>query len=201
MKTFLIRYKLLIITLAPLLFFLTFISLLPNPGQEAQPVPTQAPTPAKTLEQIVSENQIINTDIDEDRHEFTNPQEIPGLESQKTLPDESIQYTYSSPVAGRPNLIIISKEGFVDFKRSVIPEDDPLFLNEFIGLYGPARWIFEGSIFYGDNTRTHIYPDYGMALKIDTQTGRILEQHTFIKTTVEEYIRKYGEDIPSIPEP
>lgn len=201
LKSILLKHRVLITILIPLIFFILVFLFTISPSSNIPESTLLTPTPTKTatLEERVSretENRVL-----EDPHEVINPREIPGFQKQELLPDGNTQYTISSSNTNRPDILIIDPDGHMNFKRSVTPSDKPLFLKDFIDVYGVARWVFKGSIFYGNDIRVHVYPDYGVALVVDPSNDSILEQHTFQKMKVEEYVRKYGDDIPANPEP
>lgn len=193
----LIKYRWIIIPFVPLLFVFLVLLLTFSPGGEqinpSLPAPTTTPTGA------LSKEDLANLNIPDSHLEPVDPEELKGLQKTELQSDGTTMYTVSSTNPQRPDLIQANTDGYPFFKRLVTPPNYPLSLTSFSKLYGSPKWIFTGSVFYGTNVRSYIYPELGVALIANPQTDQVLEQHIFPKTKVEEYIKKYGDDIPTQP--
>jgi hypothetical protein len=122
----------------------------------------------------------------------------PLLEKKESFPDLSKKYSLTSSTPDRPNVIItIGEEQNQVFQRSVIPQSDPpITIPEYLEFFGQPERTIKGSHFYGPDAQIYIYAQTrGFAYIANTQTNRILELHTFAPMSVEDYTKKYGEDI------
>jgi hypothetical protein len=201
-KYFLIKYRRFIIPFVPVVFFLSFLSLTLAPSPEEEPLP--AATPAITQTPRENPNIPLHTGLEKEARdgEITEPLEnFEGLEKKETLPDGTLKYTYSSPVRNRPNIIIARENEEAIFQSSVTHPDFPVKITNYTNRYGAPKWVFKGSNFYGKDVQTFIYPELGIAFIANPNTQDVFEQHLFESMSVEEYVRKYGDDIPANPEP
>lgn len=194
MKSFLSKYKLFFIPAILLLFFIATILLSlifnedsnpniitpeENPNLTSGPLPKTTPRPREGAE--------------------TEVEDIPGLQNKETLPDGTIKYIFTSHIPERPNIILAKGEHDVLFQRSITLESHQVRISHYTDAYGQAKWIFKGSSFYGPSAQTYIYPERGFAFIGNPTTGEVLEQHVFQPLKVEEYVSRYGEDIPAQP--
>lgn len=191
---FLIKYKLVIIPLVPLLFIIIVITLVFYPQSGNQQF---QPTPTPPTDIITNPTQIINPDtssINEHREIF-NPGDVQGLQKTESLSDGTTKYTMQSQNVERSNLVITDKTGYSIFTRTVASPESNLRLSGFVDLYGKTKWVFKGSKFYGPDTQIHVYDNLGLALIVNAQTSNVLEQYLFEPMFIDDYIKKHGEDI------
>ncbi|HEX8932092.1 MAG TPA: hypothetical protein VF810_02980 [Patescibacteria group bacterium] len=114
--------------------------------------------------------------------------------TKETLPDGSIQYSYSSDVANRPNIIIV-KNGINVFQRTPFT-DTPMSQNT--NFYGQPDYVAKGSQFWGPNAVTYIYLSRGISLIGDLNKDQLFEQIIFQPGTLDQFIKN---DIDIIGEP
>jgi hypothetical protein len=196
LKELLLKYKLLILIGVPLIFFGLFIALLSSPGgQVINSDNFRGPQSISPTSSIQKPSQIDHRS----ESEIVEPlDKFEGFQRTETLSDGALKYIYSSPRDGRQNIIITQKDKPI-FQSIVTHSRFPIRLSTITKRYGPAKWIFKGSIFYGADAQTHIYPEIGIALITRPHTNEFLEQHIFTPIKVEEYVSKYGDDIPAQP--
>lgn len=205
MDEFFIKFKAVLVKKSVLslfaagLFVLIFIVILPSfltaPIQNTTATPTPPSTSLPKDSDIdISPVEDFASYFDEDKDE-----PIEGFQNKELLPDGSTKYVFTSSKVGRSEITIMDDKNQTVFQSVVIPSSSPLLLKGFLDQFGNPKWIFKGSIFYGSVAQVYIYPDLGFALISDSETGGILEQHIFTPMKIEEYIKKYGEDIPSYP--
>jgi hypothetical protein len=193
-KTLFVKFKWLIILGIPLLFFIIVISyfLTSNNLEEAINGVNPRITPASNI----SGNKI-SDEVREGNEESID--ERPGIIKRETLPDKTTLYTFNSKNPTRPH-IIIAKDGHdIFFQRTVTNPRFPVKITDYTESYGPAKWIFKGSNFYGPLFQSYIYPELGFAFIGNPTSGEVMEQHVFPPTKVEDYVSKYGDDIPAQP--
>lgn len=197
-SSLLVKYRLIIIPLIPLLFFVIILTALFVPSFNNQKININ-PTPTNKPDDF---ENILTPDLVKEVHEAEIEKPLDsfaGFQKQESLPDGTNLYTFSSPIPGRANIIISKGNEDVLFQRNITHPNFPVKIVNFTNVYGPIKWVFKGSNFYGPNAHTHIYPELGIAFIANTTTGDVLEQHVFLPTKVEEYVKKYGEDIPTQP--
>jgi len=156
---------------------------------------TQQPAPSSTLPiKIISPLQ--KTTISE-----TGKQEVeklPGISQPQILPDGSIKYELPADVPQRPNEII-TKNNIVVFERIDIPEDPNkngyITISDYISKYGQPEKSTTGSKFFGPFASTYIYNSKGFAFIGNLNTNEIFEIQVFSPTSVDNYIKTYGQDI------
>jgi hypothetical protein len=193
MKNILIKYRLIIIVVIPFLFFLISLLVL-LPYNKTQPAPIQIPNPTGIPDFLLRPSPDNIKEEGEDSVE-----ERPGRLSKDALPDKTFKYNFKSSINGRPNVIIARNEYTIVFQSMVTNPRFPVKITDYTDIDGPAKWVFKGSVFYGPEFQTYIYPEKGLAFIANPKTGEVLEQHLFDSMKVEEYIKKYGEDIPAQP--
>ena len=186
------KYKLFIAPIFIVLIFFSVLMLLFTTNNTQQTLPTPTPTSIPFVSQAPS--------VTEQKEEAENPDPVEkgtGLQSKVTLSDGTTKYTFESPVAGRPNTTITSgEENNILFERSVIPQNQNTpAISEYLNAYGQTNNVITGSRFYGSSAQTYIYAEKGVAFIASPQTGKVLELHTFVPTSRDNYIQKYGEDI------
>ncbi len=121
-----------------------------------------------------------------------------GVQKREVLKDGRVKYVVESINPARPDIFITDKSGIVVYKRTIAPNSS-VSLTEFVKLYGQAKWIFKGSVFYGVNSVMYIYADRGFAFVASSQSNVIQENISFIPMRIEDYVNKYGDDIPTQP--
>lgn len=177
----------------PFLFFLIALLTL-FPYNEIQTPPIQTPAPTSIPNSISSPSPDNIKEGGEDSVEARL-----GRLSKETLPDKTFKYSFKSAIDGRPNVIIAKNEYEIVFQSMVTNPRFPVKITDYTDIDGPAKWVFKGSNFYGPDAQTHIYPERGLAFIAQPKTGEVLEQHFFDSMKVEDYVKKYGEDIPTQP--
>lgn len=197
LKNFLIKYKWIIIPGIPFLFFVltALLFIVPRSPSSQNTNESVKITPTVSMPGFISGNR--DNDFGEDGEESIEAR--PGIQTKEPLPDGTVKYILDSPISNRPNIIIAKDEHDVRFQRSVTLPDFPVKITDYTDQFGQAKWIFKGSVFYGPDTNSYLYPDIGLAFIANPKTGNVLEQHLFDSTKVEEYVKKYGDDIPDQP--
>lgn len=175
------------------LLFIFFIQLITPGAQQSDP---DNISPTISSSNNFRENQ---SDGNYDKEDIVDPAKLKNLQKKEVLYDGKTTYTLGSSNPQRPDLTTTDKNGAIIFKRVVIPSSSNLKLSSFIKLYGKPKWIFKGSEFYGPTIQTYIYDNYGLALIANPENDIVLEQHLFTPTKVDDYLKKYGEDIPAQP--
>jgi hypothetical protein len=162
-------------------------------GTTSTPTPTNVPGGTSTQHKIApSQKTIIEKTTKKE------VEELPKVEGKSTLPNGATRYTFSSPIITRKNEVIV-KDNHVVFERVLTPvsSKDPgyVLISDYEKEYGKPQQIIRGSHFYGNLIKTYIYADKGFVLIGNPFTDEVFEVHTFIPTTIENYIQLYGEDI------
>ncbi len=116
---------------------------------------------------------------------------------REVLDNGNIKYTTTSPTSGRPNVAQVKSDGSgVVFERSVIDlSGAPIFLNDYLSVYGQPQQVREDHSYYGLNAVVYIYASEGLAYVVSKPTGRILELHTFVPMSVNNYIQLHNEHL------
>lgn len=125
---------------------------------------------------------------------------LPGLKYKKAISSNESQYSFSSPLLERDD-IVITKNGIVAFERqiSVLTGLTHPNISEFINRYGQPENEVIGSSYYGEHEKTYIYAFKGFSLIANPFTGEVDEIHSFTPMSNEDYIRLWGQDIKSQP--
>lgn len=112
-----------------------------------------------------------------------------------------IIYTIPSELIARPDKII-TKNGVAIFERVVTMGDSSqekdAQMSEF-EKYGNPEKTFTGSIHYGDPVQTNVYSSKGLAIIFYPYTGEVLEIQIFQPTSVDNYVKNWGQDIKQQP--
>lgn len=194
-KSFLLKYRLLITIGLPFVFFIIFFGVFVSPA--SQPITStssESITPTVNINSIQGpENSFQEATVKD------SPENLPGIQNKEVLQDNMIRYIYSSPNPNRPNILITRNGQTIVFQRTLTSPGLSIKITDYIESYGVAKWIFKGSVFYGPSVQTYIYPERGFAFIGNPTTGEVLEQHVFQPLKVEEYVSRYGEDIPAQP--
>lgn len=113
-----------------------------------------------------------------------------------------IIYSLNSKNPLRTDQIITQNEKIV-FERVYIPEDpnDPnhLLISAMIAKYGQPEKIIQGSKLWGPFMNTYIYNNTGMAFIGNPNTNEVYELQNFTPLSLDEYIKRYGDDIDETP--
>ncbi len=167
-------------------FFFALISTQPVQPKNGQiPINQTAPGSSKTTNEILPK---------EDYYGDYGPSGLQGGQKVEDLAGGTKKYTSSSSNPARTNLII-AKDNRTIYQRSIPLKGADIPLQNFIGLFGQADKIIDGPDFYGIGvTSEYIYARIGIAIVVDNQSKQVVEQHFFKPTTVDEYIKNYGND-------
>jgi hypothetical protein len=122
----------------------------------------------------------------------------PGLIKKESFNNNITKYTYTSSLPDRPNIITTQGSNII-FQRTVTDSGLPIQIKDYTDSYGAPKLAFKGSNNYGAQAQSYIYPDLGFAFIANPQTGVVYEQQIFTPTKAEDYINKYGDDIPVQP--
>lgn len=172
-----------------------FVSSRPSQDQNINPEPSY--TKPTNNPPITNTNEGLKLN-----ENFESLENISNADEKEILPDNTIKYSFNSDNKKRPNLFIVQNEtGPILFERFIFNSSLPTKISSFTRSFGSAPWVFKGSSFYGLEAQTYIYPAIGIAFIANPETEEVYEQHLFAPMPVEEYLRKYGDDIPAIPEP
>lgn len=183
---------LLILFLILSIVILTIISLL-------SPKTTPAPTPPKP---IIMQSPIPTNNISPLQKTVTGKtltQEIEqkyNILNKQSLGNNKTSYTITSPLDARPDQIL-TQDNRVIFEKVVIVgrQNETNKISSIMTRFGPAEKIFKGSKYYGNHLSTYIYAGKGFAIIGNDNADEIYEIQTFNPTSVESYIKEYGEDI------
>lgn len=198
MSDFLQRHKLLAVIITGLLviiiigvFFATYFSS--NSPQTLNP---EQPTPIQLGGEIRASG-IQKTEIG--KTTISQIQNIPGITKVSDT-----QYTLPSELLARPNEILTDKNVAV-FERALLPvsSQDPRYktISEMEKIFGQPDKTAKGSKFYGEFLSTYIYASKGMTFIGNPNTNEVYEIQFFKPMTLDEYISKYGSDIPAAASP
>lgn len=126
---------------------------------------------------------------------------LKNIKKKEVLEDNQVKYTFES-VFPSADSQIITKQGLVEFKAivTVDPEtkETPNF-SYYTNLYGTPDKEFVGSEAFGKFVETYIYLKQGLAFKVNPFTLEVYGIQTFKPTTLEDYLKKWGQDIKEYP--
>lgn len=167
-----------------------------KPTIAAIPTITRYPTqslPKRALRVSVLQKTIPGNSIDE--KSLTGQ---PDFLKKEVIAGNKTQYSFESELIVRPN--IVQTDGAqVIFERELTPVSSSAkgfkHLTEFLQEKGQPEKIIQGSKYYGWMEKTYIYASKGYAVIGNENANEVLEYHLFIPTTVDEYIKIYGEDL------
>lgn len=116
--------------------------------------------------------------------------------NKQPLENNKISYTIASPLNARPDQIL-TQNNLAIFERVVVVgrQEETNKISSIITRFGPAEKIFKGSKYYGDHMSTYVYASKGFTIIGNDNADEIYEIQTFIPTSVENYLKNYGEDI------
>lgn len=195
-KTFLIKYKWVIIPCVPLLFFILFSLFFFSPGNETKVITLPSGIQSAPNTTINQKNPISDVEREGNEESVENRK---GLQKKDVLPDGTTQYIFISTNPNRPHVIIAQGTHDILFQRTIMLPNVPVKISDYTQSYGNAKWVFKGSKFYGPDAQTYIYPERGFAFIGSSKSGEVFEQHVFEPLKVEDYVKKYGDDIPTQP--
>lgn len=121
---------------------------------------------------------------------------LPNIKSINPLPNGNTQYLFPSKYSHLNNEIV-TKDNKVVFKKiiTVVPEQPAPQISSYITKYGSPDSEHTGSKQYGRFIKTYIFASKGFALVVNFPTGEVYEIHTFLPTTVDDYLNNWGDDI------
>lgn len=126
-------------------------------------------------------------------------EKIVGLQKKEILPNGENQYFFPSELPARPNLVRADKNGVVFFERELVPSDpsSPGYVktSQYANNYGQPEKTIRGSFYYGWAITAYVYANKGFALVGNPNTDEVFEIHIFSPTSVDEYVKNYGEDL------
>ena len=198
MTSFLRVYKWLLLLLISFLFAVFLFGFL-STSEDISPQNTATPTAEPSISIIITPSSSPQPSSEEDpgtdAHEEVKPSSSrDGLLSKESLPDDVTKFTFSSAIPSRPDILFTKgvNEDIL-FQRSVI--STPVLLSNYLQAYGQSNQIVTGSKFYGGDANLYFYPDKGLAFIANPKVDRVLELHTFMPMSFDEYKQKYGDDI------
>ncbi len=112
---------------------------------------------------------------------------------EKTLDDGSVEYSFK-PISGGSNDLVIVKDGIVIFEKTT-PINERLeypSVEDYLNKLGTAEKIIQGSKDGNPFTVFHIFASKGVTLMSNPATKELYQIHTFLPTTFEEYMVKWG---------
>jgi hypothetical protein len=187
--TFLHLYRWLLLLLLPIVVFLIFIiSLLGSRTERSLQkniIPTITPVQQGDLSQTISNDEFKDAD------EGGEPPELRStFQNKEKRSDGSVLYTFSSGNPQRPNISIVTSTGNLLFSRDA---EQPLAsVSAIITSFGEPERVIKGSKFYGQQANIYIYASAGYAFVGDPNASAIFETHHFPKMSVDDYIKKFG---------
>lgn len=197
----LFRYKLLLlfIVLIIIVFLMTLISSVSQPENIPLAPTSTTPTPVQIRQFQKSTGKL--SPLQQTIIKKTTESEIQktyGIEKIRTLPNNTTEYILPSSFSKLPQQIIV-KNGVVVYEEIVTPKDPTkegfVRLSDFTRAFGTPDSDVRGSKRYGWWMHTYIYPGKGIAVLADPETDIIYEIRIFVPTTLEEYIKQYGNDL------
>lgn len=121
---------------------------------------------------------------------------FPDIAKKEEMPDRKVVYEFESADPLRNNKII-TEDGVAAYKSSVsITAQDyktPKF-SVYREAYGDAEAEYEGSVRYGRYIKTYFYGSKGFALIVNPLTDEVFEVQSFMPTSSEDYLAKWGQD-------
>ncbi len=119
---------------------------------------------------------------------------IPEVKRKEKI-ENGFSYSLSTKSPLRENLII-TQEGKATFARLSIAADDISYgkASDYFKKFGQPNKTFKGSNYYG-NANTYLYTQEGFAIIGNPNTDTIYEIQKFSPTTIENYLKLYGQDI------
>lgn len=187
----------LILVLIVLIGLLSIIAILSPKAQKnlsvsPGPVVMRSPIPANNLSPL--QKTITGK---------TSPQEIEqrfNVLNKQSLDSDKTSFTIPSSLVDRPDQIITQNNQAI-FERTILirNEREIIKISSIISRFGPPERILTGSKYYGRHTRIYVYANKGFAFIAITNEAtdemEIYEIHAFVPTSVENYLKEYGEDI------
>ena len=189
----LVPLVLFIVAFIVFVFFSAFSPSAPLPPQE-DPL---TPTPSIAIDIVSPTEQPGEDHSDGDGDMIVSYEDISTFQKKEPLPEGLFKYAFFSGRPGRPNIIVASPDGQGALFESSVSSPTALpSLSEYLSLFGQPERTFVGSKFYGPSAHIYIYAQTkGFAFIADPKTNTVLETHHFPPMSVEDYIRRFGEDI------
>lgn len=115
---------------------------------------------------------------------------------EENLPNGNTSYQFNSSLADRSHEVQFHNNISI-FERVILLGDNSnsLTVQDLILKYGQAEKTTTGSIYYGRQINTYIYPSKGLAFIANPNIGEVFELQTFSPTSLEEYMNNFGQDI------
>lgn len=185
------RTLILIISLIVLITLLLILMLI---GGGFGSGPKSIPIPNPILMKQVSplqKTQIGKTSIED-------VQKLPTVLNKETLPNGSVKFTLKSEVSPRNDEVIIKDKAVVLEKRSLPLNPDVIGFTSIPQMeseYGKPEKVIASTINYGPFSSTYIYASRGFAFIGNPNNNTVFELQFFSPTSVDEYIRLYGDNI------
>lgn len=182
------KIKLLVFALLVIIILTTIILALQTSPQDR--APTEQP------QDISGKKTIIGKKITQETEKKLD------IINKEASGEETLIYSLNSKNPLRTDQIITQNEKIV-FERIYIPEDpsDPnhLLISVMIAKYGQPEKVIQGSKLWGPFMNTYIYNNTGMAFIGNPNTDEVYELQNFTPLSLDEYIRRYGDDIDETP--
>lgn len=171
----------LIAVLVLILLILLLVNTLPTPPKKGPVFPGDEISPAfKSKIGETSDNEISSD---------------PDLLKKEIVGNKTV-YTFKS----RPDIIrniVITEGGKAAFEKGTIVKSPSAlpFYSDYVNQYGQPEAEFSGSKSHGKFEKTYIYASLGFTLKVNPFTNEVDEVQKFTPTGVDEYLKKWGDDI------
>lgn len=127
-----------------------------------------------------------------------------NIEKVEAGPDNQTIYSYTAPVAIRPNQVV-TKNNIVVFERILTPEAPSSVgyatISEYKSHFGAADKEIRGSKLYGWYMMSYIYASHGFTIIGNPNTDEVYEVQHYLPMSVDEYIKTYGEDLDTDAQP
>lgn len=185
------KIKLLIGGFLLIIILLIFISI--SSPNKPTPIPPQyQPTPTVIIAIPGQKYTIGETKAGEINQNNSVIKQEPKLNLTK--------YSLRSSLDLRPN-IVMTDGNVVVFESIIVPQESAsiIKLSDYLKRYGVANKTFTGSNFYGSMANTYVFTSQGLAIIANSYTNEIYELQVFSPTTIENYVKYYGDDIKTVP--
>lgn len=133
----------------------------------------------------------------------TTPEELEKklkfqIKNKLVLENGGLSYSIESKLEERPSLVLF-RNNLAQFEMIVVLGDRSAAenprLSNLVLQYGLPEKEIKGSRFYGNHMTTYIYAAKGFALIANSYTDEVDELQIFTPTSVDNYLKTYGEDI------
>lgn len=164
----------------------------PPPGPaETNPVPSNlgevgpSSSPAPLTLDFLNQAQLTEQNI----------KTSPKLLASHQLPDGSTQYDLKSYLDARPDIAIF-KDGKTIYRRTVTVTTELIHpkLSTYLSKLGTPDKTLTGSKYYGPFENIYVYGAKGVTLTANPNTDEIDNIETYLPTTTDDYLAKWGSD-------